>query len=278
MNKRNIIKKILKASPESVYNKLISFIKKNIDSGTQIYTIKNGYSKGVRIILPKKIPKSYASMIEGNYEDFLVESITKNIDPTNKTIWDIGAHIGYQTFAFASIVKENGTVVSFEPNKNNIDTLRKNLELNKELNERIILRTEAISDINGTTTFNISRDKNDSTTSGGYMNEVTPPLPDSSYSSFFKSEVQTKTIDTLVEVNKLPEPDIIKIDVEGAEHKVLLGAQKFIERKKPILIIEIHTIPMMHFVEDFLIKHSYKISLLDDERAVFTKNIIAISK
>ena len=42
----------------------------------------------------------------------------------------------------------------------------------------------------------------------------------------------TFKLDSLVETNKLPIPDYIKIDVDGFEHKVIKGARKTLESKK----------------------------------------------
>ena len=48
-------------------------------------------------------------------------------------------------------------------------------------------------------------------------------------------------MDSLVETNKLPIPDYIKIDVDGFEHKVIEGARKTLENKKiKSVIIELN--------------------------------------
>jgi hypothetical protein len=51
--------------------------------------------------------------------------------------------------------------------------------------------------------------------------------------------IKTMSIDGLIEKNFAP-PDIIKIDVEGHEFDVLLGARKLLLAKKPILCVELH--------------------------------------
>ena len=47
------------------------------------------------------------------------------------------------------------------------------------------------------------------------------------------------SIDELIERNLDP-PEIIKIDVEGHEFDVLLGARKLLLAKKPLLSLELH--------------------------------------
>ena len=50
------------------------------------------------------------------------------------------------------------------------------------------------------------------------------------------TQVQTNTIDNLFkEVNNCR---LIKLDVEGAEYKVLQGARDFLKRNKPLLLVE----------------------------------------
>jgi hypothetical protein len=45
------------------------------------------------------------------------------------------------------------------------------------------------------------------------------------------------------------EPDVIKIDVEGAEANVLRGARRFLERGKGHIILEAHPSALAHFGE-----------------------------
>ena len=40
--------------------------------------------------------------------------------------------------------------------------------------------------------------------------------------------------------------DLLKIDVEGFEQRVLLGGEKTIQRFKPHMIIEAHPLPLLH--------------------------------
>ena len=47
-------------------------------------------------------------------------------------------------------------------------------------------------------------------------------------------------IDREISESSLPEPDIVKIDVEGVELDVLHGMTETIARRKPRLFVEIH--------------------------------------
>lgn len=279
MIKKNYTKKLWTASPQSIYMKIKEFISRQGKGGvsaTQVVMVKDGYAKGVNLVMPIKIPKSYVSMINGMYEDFIIKKLKKHIELESKVIWDIGAHIGYQSFAFASTIGPKGSVVAFEPNPYNIQTFKKNIENNPILAKQIILKSEALSNKNGALFFKMGQSKNDATTSGGYLETATPPLPNSSYEGFSAIKVETVTIDSLISQQEIPVPDIIKIDVEGAELSVLQGGSNFIETHKPILVIEIHTIPMMLYVGEFLEMRGYSIEIIDGDSEVFTKNICAV--
>lgn len=63
----------------------------------------------------------------------------------------------------------------------------------------------------------------------------------------------TTKIDSL----NIPEPAVIKIDVEGFELKVLHGAEKIIETHRPRIIIETHSIELREECHAFLGKHEY---------------------
>jgi hypothetical protein len=55
----------------------------------------------------------------------------------------------------------------------------------------------------------------------------------------------------------LPPPNLIKIDVEGAEALVLGGANRSLQRHRPQLVIEMHDAPVAIEVIDLLIDAGY---------------------
>lgn len=274
---RKLLRYIWTISLQKIYIHLLNFSQNFFTvSKTKNVEITSGYGKGIRLLIPADDHEAYSNMINGDYEAAIIKTITPYIKFPKNIIWDIGAHFGYQSLIFSKLLGNDGRVVAFEPNPYNIQTFKENLLNNFELAQKILLEERALSDKSEILSFRVSKHKNHPTTSGGYLLNVTPPLNENSYKDFITINTETTTIDLLIEQNRLPIPHFIKIDVEGAELNVLKGASNFLKNNKPLLIIEIHTIPMMFHVQSFLQKNGYQINMLDEEGDILTKNIMAI--
>jgi len=135
------------------------------------------------------------------------------------TVWDIGAHKGYMTLAAARLVERVGQVYAIEPAPDNLVALRRHIEWNAVPNVRVI--AAALSESEGRAQF------------GGTGSSITYRLGQGS------DEVDVTTIERL-QRDGLKPPALIKIDVEGAESRVLHGAGDTLPRDC-ILLIAIHS-------------------------------------
>lgn len=274
---KNLLNKIWNSSPKSWLFKLryiYSFIYFNKKRNGVIYKTYN-HGNEIKLLMPFPVPPEYESMIDGSYEDSIFNNILNFDSLDNLVIWDVGAHIGYQSLVFAASLGSNVKVISFEPNPNNVKWFKSNMLLNKKYSSKISLIENALSNKIENVNFNIGN-KNNATSSGGYIDNTIPPLPESSYVNFKKILLKTNTIDDIIKTDNLLLPDIIKIDVEGAELKVLQGGIETIKKHRPELIIEIHNIPMMFHVYEFLKSLNYSIKILDeDNKNIQTKIIYA---
>jgi FkbM family methyltransferase len=154
--------------------------------------------------------------------------ITKFIKLFNKfnkiqNIIDVGANFGYHTLLFSKEVE--GNVYSFEPQIQNFDLLQKNINNNNIKNVTIYNlacsneKSEILMPV-------ISKDN----TSAINMGDFTPNVINNNCFSI------TKTI--LLDDIIFPKIDLIKIDVQGWEKKVIMGSLNLLKIHKPILIIE----------------------------------------
>lgn len=137
------------------------------------------------------------------------------------TIVDIGANIGTYTLNFAKQLQGTGRVIAFEPVSINANRLRDNIQLNGFNN--ITVCQEGISDQSGTATIYFGEKK-----SGASI--INNQLPN-------KEEITITTLDEYCQQNNIAQIDVLKIDVEGAERKVLAGAQKIISASQNMFLI-----------------------------------------
>ena len=137
-------------------------------------------------------------------------------------VFDVGANVGFYTLLAAQLVGPTGKVVAFEPVARNLRYLREHLRLNCTSN--VVVIDAAVSNSEAEVNFD--------------------PSPNNS-SGHFSSDgalrVRTVRLDDIVFRDQLPPPDCVKIDVEGAELMVLLGAEQIVRQKKPWIFLATHS-------------------------------------
>ncbi|MBE9028907.1 FkbM family methyltransferase [filamentous cyanobacterium LEGE 11480] len=166
----------------------------------------------------------------GYYEPTLVERCVQHID-VQKDIIDIGANIGFYSVLFAKKVAAGQRVLAVEPTKNAFERLTKNLELN-EVTSQVITYNGVASNAMGEFEINTIPGKEEYS-SLGVMEH--PSIVQEEYISY---KVPSSTLDALVDEHKL-NPGFVKIDVEGAEHLVLQGADTLLSKHRPVILSEI---------------------------------------
>ena len=139
-----------------------------------------------------------------------------------KVVYDIGAHVGYFSLLAAILVQDEGQVIAFEPNPDNVRHLRQHIEMNGYSNIKVI--ETAVSNENGEASFDNEKENSKS--------RLSPTG---------KIKVKTLTIDTLVESKEIPPPNYMKIDVEGAEVLVIKGAESTIKSYRPHIFLATHS-------------------------------------
>ncbi|HRT07430.1 MAG TPA: FkbM family methyltransferase [Candidatus Paceibacterota bacterium] len=227
-------------------------------------TIQAGILAGAELYLPPAGPV-WKEMIAGYYDNFLYEALQPRHPPAGKVVWDIGAHVGYHSLAFAALGAE---VLAFEPNQANVERFELNVKRNAKLAPRIRHLVVAVSDTDGQMTFRQSGDLRGASM-GGHLDRALPPLDPQAYEQarFKDVVVPTVRIDTLIESRGERPPDILKIDVEGAEELVLKGAMNLLKQRHPVLLIEVHHICLMFGIQKLLLDAGYTTRLLDQAHA-----------
>lgn len=206
-------------------------------------------------------------IIDNTYDAFLFERF-KSEKMDGKVVFDIGAHIGFHSLYFARLVGPKGKVYAFEPNPANIERIKLNLEENPDVKNIIKIVDAAVSDVSGTEEFSMSTEVESGVSSGSFIDTADTIWERDTYKlrGFKEIQVTTVPIDLLRDKMGIPEaPDVLKIDVEGAESLVLLGAKKTLLAKKPLILMEVHSMLNMFNVVTLLTSLSYEMQIISVE-------------
>nr|WP_217900426.1 FkbM family methyltransferase [Halorubrum sp. Ea1] len=157
-------------------------------------------------------------------ESSVVEDLLNKLD-SDDIFYDIGANVGTYT-CFAAAELGPGRMVAFEPEPENADHLRENLELN-DLDAEII--QIALSDTDGTIDLALTGDE-----AGEGEHAIATGNTERTL------EVDTARGDSLLEDRELPKPTVLKIDVEGAELSVLRGLRETLRQNCRLVYVEVH--------------------------------------
>lgn len=139
--------------------------------------------------------------------------------------YDVGANIGVFTVEVARNLGPSGKVVAFEPAHRAFAILLRNIELNRLGN--VIPIPVGLADAPGPRQLYLRPDINLGAAS--FVAQA-GAVPD--------AVVGLWRLDDLVAHRKLPDPTVVKVDVEGFELRVLRGAVQLIERARPIIVTE----------------------------------------
>lgn len=169
-----------------------------------------------------KIVPSLRNVISEKHEPEVWQSITSEVKEGDVII-DIGAHVGVYTISLAKRVRLDGKVIAFEPDPENFKYLEKQIRLNG-VRSRVRLMQMAVSSESGIVEFLSGISEESRVYNGKEKGQ----------------KVQTLSLD---DIDKVDNVDIVKIDVEGHEKKVLLGGKGVLSgtNRPKLLYREMHT-------------------------------------
>ena len=156
------------------------------------------------------------------YEPFEIE-IVRQVVKKGDTAIDIGAMIGCYTLVFAKLVGDTGRVFAFEPELENYETLKKNININGYKNAKLAYM--AVSDIDGEMKLYI----HDGNLGMHTLGKPTYWKP--------KGVISVKTVRLDTCLSKSCRVDFIKMDIQGAEGLALKGMERTLRDNKDIKMI-----------------------------------------
>ncbi|HEY7328465.1 MAG TPA: FkbM family methyltransferase [Gemmataceae bacterium] len=186
-------------------------------------TIQQGRGRGLRF----NCGGANAGYLLGTSEPDMQEALHHLLRP-GMSFYDIGANVGFFTILAAKLVGPTGRVVAFEPVNANAHWLEHNLKLNGF--HHVFIRQMALGNQDGEAAFRVSAESTwGKLAYTGPVNQETAVI-----------QVPIRSLDKLHANGELPRPDLLKIDVEGAEVDVLRGSAETLRAVRPLLLIELH--------------------------------------
>lgn len=205
---------------------------------------------GVQIRLPFRYSRYYPADYEAEHVRFFKQHIQQG-----QVVFDIGAQLGLMSKAFFDLTGSEGKVYAFEPTPATYDLLCQTIRLN-QMGSVVTPIKQAVSDKRGKTHF--------------YISDM-PLDPANSLVNYDRQhsareiEVELVSIDDFLSERQLQKVDFIKIDAEGAEYRVLLGATKTLQKFKPVIHLALHPDALKNFdstlqqIVTFISNHNYTI-------------------
>jgi FkbM family methyltransferase len=191
----------------------------------------------------------------------ILSDFLDNINPDD-VVFDIGAHIGIYS-CLVDDVLTSGSVLAFEPHPNNARRLRENATNN---NAVIDVYEHALSNEHGVISLCI-----DNGSAGGIGHLSARDKSEESIS------VETFPGKEFLNEYDVPSPDILKIDVEGAEVDVLGGFRDILDDCR-LLYIEVHPDWMVNYdsspqeLKEILSSHGFSLEKIHEaENRYFLK-------
>jgi len=184
---------------------------------------------GVRLFVDLSDHVIGLNIVRGNYERDELRFVRSVLEPGDTAI-DVGAHIGFFTMHMAERVGPSGRVYAFEPLDGNADLLERSIVENG-FDGRVVFERAAVADAGTSASLTFPRETLN--TGGAYLlQDGSPPLPGN-----LQQTVRVVALDGV----RLQRPvRFIKIDVEGAEPRVLDGAARLLSEDRPIILSELH--------------------------------------
>lgn len=150
---------------------------------------------------------------------------------TNSVVWDVGANVGLFSFTAAFKAGRNGLVVSMEPDPVLTQLLRRSSRIQPDASAPVRVIPVAVAESVDLRNFCVAARSRSASFLLGYGSTQTGGTAE-------QHTVLSVTLDWLAE--RLSLPDVLKIDVEGAELEVLHGATSLLERKRPVILCEVY--------------------------------------
>lgn len=212
----------------SVLRRIAKMVPKNIP-----LPIVQGHLKSWRWVLGSGVLGYWLGSYELDKQTLFVSVIKPGY-----VVFDVGAQAGFYTLLASKLVAPIGKVFSFEPFPENVKNIKRHLELNHVTNVEVLAL--AVSNKSGEVGF------------AAGTSVFTGALSESG-----TIKVKMEFLDNLLAMGKILPPNVIKMDIEGAEFSALLGAKNILEKHKPIILLATHSAELKEKCLSLLARYGY---------------------
>lgn len=145
-----------------------------------------------------------------------------------RCVFDVGANHGLATLVMSTTMAQDGRIYAFEASEETCQVARHNLALNG-LERRVQVINALVADRTGQALdFYWDHTSGGASLIPGYLGHQTP------------IQKTALSLDDFCEIQNLA-PDLIKIDIEGAEGRALAGMGKALAKLRPAVVVELHS-------------------------------------
>jgi FkbM family methyltransferase len=162
-------------------------------------------------------------------DDALLRNAAELVDP-GQTVWDIGANIGLFTIAAAFRVRAAGKVLALEPDTWLVQLLRRSAAVQPPASGEITIVPAAVASEVSLRNFSIASRARATNALSGFGGSQMGGVAE-------RQKVVCVSLDWLLAQTSAP--DLVKIDVEGAELEVLNGARDLLSSVRPTILCEV---------------------------------------
>jgi FkbM family methyltransferase len=226
--------KVYKRMPMKISSPLLSKMYFTFLNSGENRSIVTKMIEGVNYELDLKEVIDSAMYYEGTREPGTSHAL-KTLCKRGDVVLDVGANVGSHSLPLASHVGEDGRVYAFEPVPWAIKKLKRNLALNKFNN--LTIESIALSDIEENEVEMEFRASFKVGSKSGVGQDG--KIDNGWWSECERVKVRMATLDSYVKSHQINRLDLIKLDVDGFEGKVIRGALGALKRFQPVLIMEI---------------------------------------
>jgi FkbM family methyltransferase len=202
---------------------------------------------------------SYWKAFRGHNWNDLFEFAQDYVQPA-QVVWDVGANMGVFSICASIRTGASGKVLAIEPDSWSASLLRRSIALNREKLAQLKLLQVAVGN-------NISVEELEVPQRGRAGTHL--KIAGGAGRSLIGSARETHLVPTLPLdwiAERFEPPDVLKVDVDGAERMALEGGANMLARSRPVLFIEVYE-RNADWVTQFLLKLNYELFDFDTPKS-----------